>query len=271
MNRILFKLYEFLVKLSWSWKPIHKNNNKSNYSICIVTYCKRFDSNFKPLIRQLTSLYSNTEFIIGVNGYHDQEIQKNYLKKFKEFIGGYPNIIWFSFDSGQSISKMWNQCSQRSTNQWMIILNDDVLLAKSFRKSIDLIELKKNTIHILNTSWSHFLISKEVISNVGWFDERFPGVGNEDWDYEIRAILAKTNIDMVKTRSIINLVVKTKDFSYSASEKTVNKKYSSSNWDFFKNKWSIREDIEDGYLRTRFPQIPYVKLNTGMETPNFYK
>jgi len=269
MKKVLYNFYQVLVRLSWLWKPKPGNKGISNYSICIVTYYKRFDKNLKPLIKQLISLYPGCEIIVGVNGYHNQTIQNKFLTRFKKFISNY-NITWFSYDTGQSISKMWNQCIQRSSNQWMLVLNDDILLAKSFRKAIDSIELNKNTIYVLNTSWSHFLISKEVISIVGWFDERFPGVGNEDWDYEIRAILGKTKIDMVKTRAIINLIVETKDFSYSPIEKVVNLKYSNSNWEFFKEKWSIQNNFKTGYLQTRFPQIPYVKLKPGMETPNFY-
>lgn len=270
MKKTLYQLYQLLICLSWIWKPRVVNNVKINYSICIVTYYKRFDTNLKPLIKQLNCLYPGCEIIVGVNGYHDQTVQDKYLKDFEYFISKYKNITWFSYNTGQSISKMWNQCIIRSSNQWMLVLNDDILLAKSFRKAIDSIELKNNTIHILNTSWSHFLISKKIISDVGWFDERFPGVGNEDWDYEIRARLSNKNIDMVKTRSIINLVVETKDFSFSSIEKVVNLKYSNSNWEFFKEKWSILNTEKEGYLHTRFAQIPYIKLKQGMDTPDFY-
>ena len=44
----------------------------------------------------------------------------------------------------------------------------------------------KKRLPVINQSWSHFMISREVIIRVGWFDERFPAIGNEDEDYESR-------------------------------------------------------------------------------------
>jgi len=264
------KFCRVLVRLSWLYKPKHKDTLVGEYSICIVTYCRRFEKNFKPLIRQLSSLYPNSEIIVGVNGYYDQEVQSNYLEIFEQFISQYKNITWFSYDKGQSLSKMWNQCILRSSHKWTLVLNDDIILTKRFRKSVDNIILKNDTIHILNMSWSHFFISKSIISEIGWFDERLPGVGNEDWDYEIRAMLGGKKVEMIKTFAIFNLEVLTKDFSYSPVEKVINRKYSNSNWEFFNRKWSVVRDYEEGYITTRFPDLPYIRLNEGMETPLFY-
>ncbi len=270
-KRLLKFIINTYIKLTWLIKPNKNNLDVCSYSICIVTYCKRFDTNFKPLIKKLCTIYPTSEIIVGVNGYYDQNIQQDFLKEFTLFVSRYKNIKWFKYDYGQSLSKMWNQCIINSSNDKVLILNDDVLITKCFRKQLDNIDSKfNNCITILNGSWSHFFITKKIIDYVGWFDERLPGVGNEDWDYEIRSIIKNIPVLSISTNSIVNLVIITKDFSYSKNEITINTKYSNSNWEFFKSKWHISDTAEIGFTRTRFKEIPYVKLKDGMDTPNFY-
>jgi len=263
-------LYYVYLKNSFFWKK-RESSRSSEYTICIVTYCKRFRNNLKPLVKALKKTHPNTEIIIGVNGYHNQQKQQRYIRRFDRFISQYQNIRWFSYVTGQSISKMWNNCILKASNNMLLVLNDDVLITPDFQKEIDQVELDHQSIKILNKSWSHFFLSKNIIQKVGWFDERFLGVGNEDCDYEFRAQMEGIETKSIQIDSIVNLVVKTRDFSFSKNEKVINEKYSHGNWEFFQSKWSVSKEIQDGFIPTRFSDIPYVKLNEGMETPNFYE
>ncbi|PKP50201.1 MAG: hypothetical protein CVT95_02745, partial [Bacteroidetes bacterium HGW-Bacteroidetes-12] len=119
------------------------------------------------------------------------------------------------------------------------------------------------------SSWSHFLISKPILSKVGWFDERFPGVGYEDQDYEIRLALRDIPFIDIKVNHLKNIVYQTKDFSYGKNIETDYKKYSSSNGKHYFSKWETSDTAKQGFIYVRIIQ-GYAKLKDGMETPNFY-
>jgi hypothetical protein len=57
-----------------------------SFSIGIVTYIRRYDAYFKPLIKQLDELFPNVEKTVVVNGFYDQEAQAKYLKDVTEFL-----------------------------------------------------------------------------------------------------------------------------------------------------------------------------------------
>ena len=70
------------------------------------------------------------------------------------------------------------------------MLNDDTLITdRKFMNKISTI-LKKNgeRSFLINHSWSHFVARKEEIANLGYFDERLLGIGEEDGDMTWRYI-----------------------------------------------------------------------------------
>jgi hypothetical protein len=107
------------------------------------------------------------------------------------------------------------------------------------------------------------------VGRIGWFDERLLGVGNEDEDYEARLELNGVSIESFRITSVDNLVFETKDFSFGANVRTVKRKYSSVNKDFFDQKWSVNDTPKEGFVWVPILNA-YAKLNDGMETPDFY-
>jgi hypothetical protein len=108
-----------------------------------------------------------------------------------------------------------------------------------------------------------------MISRIGWFDERLPGVGNEDEDYEARLALQGIGLPSFELSALRNVVVKTKDFSYGKEMAVINEKYTSDNKRFFNSKWEITNEAQDDFVHVRILQKA-VRLRPGMETPNFY-
>ena len=108
-----------------------------------------------------------------------------------------------------------------------------------------------------------------MVKSCGWFDERFPGIGYEDHDYEIRMAIKDVIMGRTEIKGVRNIAHQPKDYSWSANEEVIFNKYSRVNGDHYEKKWTIYTVAEK-----EEPFIPiiqgYARLNEGMETPNFY-
>lgn len=259
------------IDMAWTFKPNPKAQDITNttYSIGVVTYVNRYEIHFLPLIKRLVTVFPDTQIIIAINGYYDAEVQKKYLGKITGLLKGYKNVDFITYDTGQSLSKLWNQLIINSKTDKTFIFNDDIKIASSFRIQLESSEILNESCGLINASWSHFLMSKEIIQKNGWFDERFPGVGYEDQDYEIRLVLNGITIKDFQVGGLKNLVFKTTDFSYGANIETDYEKYSSDNGKVFFKKWEIVQTEATEYIWVRIIQA-YAKQMDGMETPNFY-
>ncbi|HXH99783.1 MAG TPA: hypothetical protein VNI52_05920 [Sphingobacteriaceae bacterium] len=255
-----------------SWLFFKQNNAQhlvnKNYSIGIVTYFDRYGRFFKPLITRLVSLFPDTEIVIAINGYHNKQVQAKYLEQIGAFLAQFPNVKIVQFNEPQSLSKLWNLLMVNSLADKTFIFNDDIQIGPQFREDLNQSGIMDEEVALINESWSHYLISKNTVKKIGWFDERFPAVGNEDEDYECRLVLNGIYVKNFKIRSLKNIVFKTQNFSWKNTE-VVNSKYVRANQVFFNSKWDVKEDAENGYTYVRILN-KYVCLKAGMETPEFY-
>lgn len=259
------------IDMAWAFKPkpTDQDVTNTNYSIGVVTYVNRYEIHFLPLIKRLVTVFPDTQIIIAINGYYDAEVQQKYLEKITGLLKGYKNVDFITYDTGQSLSKLWNQLIINSKTDKTFIFNDDIKIASSFRMQLESSGILNESCGLINASWSHFLMSKEIIKRNGWFDERFPGVGYEDQDYEIRLVLNGITIKDFQIGGLKNLVFKTTDFSYGENIETDYEKYSSDNGKVFFEKWEIVQTEATEYIWVRIIQA-YAKQIEGMETPNFY-
>jgi hypothetical protein len=114
--------------------------------------------------------------------------------------------------------------------------------------------LLKAQLTLLNSTWSHFVISKEVIDQVGAFDPGFKGIGFEDMDYTARAGLAALPIGNVLCSYIAHKNHQPSSPSFGSDK--VWGKYTSQNEEFFYSKWETCPAKEGIFIK----QIPaYVK------------
>jgi hypothetical protein len=259
------------IDLSWKLKPnpIAKNITNHRYSIGVVTYVNRYEIHFLPLIKRLITAFPDTQIVIAVNGYYDAEVQKKYLDKIVKLLGKYKNVDVITYETGQSLSKLWNQLIINSKAEKTFVFNDDIKISSSFRRLLESSGILNESCGLINSSWSHFLMSKEIIKKNGWFDERFPGVGYEDQDFEIRLVSNGIVIKDYSIGGLKNLVFKTTDFSYGENIETDFEKYSSDNGKVFFKKWEVIQADVQGFIYVRIIQ-GYAKQIEGMETPNFY-
>ena len=157
------------------------------YSIVITTFHQRFDAYLVPLIKSIKSLRPEVEIIIMVNGPTKGLLDKDYRGKILQFLAAQENCFPTVFPNFQALAKLWNRGSITASNERLLILNDDLLIDTDatphfFELLEEAIEKQPHTFKI-NGSFSHFLMNKNELIKVGFFDERLLGIGEEDGDF----------------------------------------------------------------------------------------
>jgi hypothetical protein len=272
IKRLMQEVRWAFIGLGWklkSLKPQPSEISNEVYTIGITTYIERLHSYLIPLIKQLHFQFPDTQIIVAINGYHNAEKQQAFLKEIRTFLDQYPNVSYFDYAAPQGLCTLWNGIVLRSKTEKMLLCNEDLKTSKTFRSHLESSRIFDHEFALINGSYSHFMISKKMMSEVGWFDERFPGIGYEDHDYEIRMamkghVVKEVNVDGLKNETAIP-----KDWSYGDDHSVIFGKYSGPNGDHYFKKWSISDTPKDGYIKVRILQ-GYAMLNEGMETPDFH-
>jgi hypothetical protein len=158
-----------------------------NYSVCITTFSKRFNF-LETLVSQVRS-FSNCDILISINGDYKQEFNNEYRKQVLNLCLKYDNIYPLFFTEQRGLAKMWNELVIHSKTDWCLMLNDDVELTQDeiFSQTIPSLGDKPD-LRRINGSFSHFLIHKVCLDELGYFDERLLGFGEEDGDIFYRYI-----------------------------------------------------------------------------------
>jgi glycosyltransferase involved in cell wall biosynthesis len=159
----------------------------NKFTIGITTFSKRF-SYVETLINQLRN-YTDFDILISVNGDYNKTFDNEYRKKILLLCSNYDNVFPIFFPEQRGLSKLWNTLIVHSKTDWCLLLNDDVEIISS-----DLILFGQNNlneipdIRRINGSFSHFFVHKKLIDELGYFDERLLGFGEEDGDIFFRYI-----------------------------------------------------------------------------------
>ncbi len=159
-------------------------------TICITTFKKRLDM-VKNLINDIKEYYPNITLLLAINGENNEEgMNDTYRSDILQFISTKTNVIPIMFTEYRSLSKLWNTLVIFSKTNYNLILNDDLifkngLIIPTIQKCI---ETNKLGIFTINGSFSHFVISKTQLDELGYFDERLLAHGEEDGDMVWRYI-----------------------------------------------------------------------------------
>ena len=151
------------------------------YSVVIVTFLKRYEQWLKPLILEIKRQRTDVEVIVGING--DQAgMDDDYRKSILSFLAEQPKTYPTVYPTFRSLAKIWNLGVQFSSNDNVLILNDDITLEDGF---FDAYEdcVATHPSFTINTSFSAFSVSRNELLDINWFDERLLGVGLEDSDF----------------------------------------------------------------------------------------
>ena len=172
--------------------------------IVITTFEARKDI----LIELINSIrtYVNNRIILIINGEKNGVINEDYRRDILNICLEHINIVPIFFTELRSLSKMWNIGVINSTSKNILILNDDLLwvnnLIKDIETQLDLI----NDVKLINHSFSHFIVNKTFMNEIGYFDEKLLGFGWEDSDFCMRYYEKTGNvIGVIETTAIKNL------------------------------------------------------------------
>jgi hypothetical protein len=253
----------------------------SDYSIGIVTYVERFEKSFKKLARTLKEQFPEVEKNAILNGFPDDVKQLKYLKEATAYLHdcGFKHVL--TYERHQALARGWNLLVITSDAPKILMLNDDCNLGPNFRHEFESQRGEREWL-FLNQSFSHFLTSKNVTRQVGWFDERFLGIGHEDGDFARRCAIKGFEYDVgIECPSLKNMQFLEEHVGFTTKASGRRGNYSQYNEKFYLKKWKHADGPRKGYTLIPIRHLPqftglppgknsYCKLKRGMETPMFY-
>jgi hypothetical protein len=175
------------------------------YTIGITTFQYRFEKYLKPLISSIKSFKPDIEIIIYVNAQYGKGLDEEYRKSLLKFITTYDNIYPIITPHFKGLSKMWNNIIVHSSNNNIFIFNDDISIDFDFWNQVEKLFENYNSSFRINNSFSHFHVNRNEVFDVGFFDERLIGLGEEDgdwcfrWERHFQRILPSLNTPLVKS------------------------------------------------------------------------
>jgi Glycosyltransferase like family 2 len=182
-----------------------------NYSIGIINFNKRFETCLMPLIHKIRSLDENIEIIVDINGNYKEQFDQQYRKNVLKFLSDFDFVYPIFFPNFKGCSKHWNSMLIHASNDNLLFLSDDVeIYDDNFLKAVDDLVNQKNETFCINGSCSHWVINRKQVDDIGWFDERLIGFGEEDGDFFYRYVekygkdVPNFNIGMVSDKGLQN-------------------------------------------------------------------
>ena len=154
-----------------------------DYSIGITTYSYRFERFLINLVKEIRK-DKNNEIILAINGNYKQPFDEVYRKNVLNFCTEYENIYPFMFPNFRSLAKMWNNIAINASNNYIVMLNDDIsIFDPIFWKSVEGNIEKYQTSFKMDNTFCYFVVKRDELDQLGWFDERYLGIGWEDTDF----------------------------------------------------------------------------------------
>lgn len=157
------------------------------YSVVITTFDKRFDEFLVPLIASIKNQRPNIEIIVTINGPGKGDFDEVYRSDILNYLAKFSNVFPVMFPNFQSLAKMWNRGVLTASNERVLVLNDDLSIRATsdacFFDHLESAMLAQKDTFTINGSFSHFILNKRELIQVGFFDERLLGLGEEDGDF----------------------------------------------------------------------------------------
>ena len=221
---------------------LNQNNEDAellDFKIVISTFSKRFFTDCLPLVKELRESGVTQEIIVAINGdfnvNYDREIRKIFLLELAKFDGVSP----VCFSSFRGLSVVWNRAILAGDAMITVVLNDDLIVNRDTVKSTLRILAeggRKSGICLLNLSWSHFAITSSVFRDIGYFDERLLGIGEEDPDMTFRF---ESFYGFTPPSISADGFIHDSSFQFDSNIKSGKGKYSLFNWVFIEKKYNF--------------------------------
>lgn len=242
-------------------------------SIGITTFENRFEKYFVPLLTRIREYDDDTEIIVTINGEHKQEFGEEYRSGILDFISKKKKVFPIVFPRFRSPSKMWNTIVVHATHDYVLILNDDIMITNP--NFVDDIKraIKRNDgrSFIINGSFSHYLVCRRELDEIGYFDERLLGIGEEDGDITWRYIHQYgRQLKAVSIRGFVNMSEQTMNHVPLNIKSRPGTKYSLFNRQFI---YETKYERNSSGIKGMFDHPMITKDNDPQQYPheNFYR
>jgi hypothetical protein len=162
---------------------------KDKISIGIVTFIKRRDliQNLINNIRKHSG--DDVDIILMVNGENEELTDNGYREEILKFCSSVKNCYAFVFPEFKSLPKLWNNIVISSRTKYNLIMSDDVNYNSDIISQLsDIVSNEKSDFFTINYTFAHFVITKQKLHSLGYFDERLLALGEEDGDMVHRHI-----------------------------------------------------------------------------------
>jgi hypothetical protein len=246
---------------------------QNTISIGITTFQHRFDQYFVPLLSRLREFNPEIEIIAAVNGEHRMDFSEEYRQKILRFLTTQQKVFPVFFPQFRGVAKLWNTIVIHASHDHILMLNDDIAVTDPhfFSLVMDCLKSNRHRSFTINHSFSHFVIAREELDMLGYFDERLLGIGEEDGDFVWRYMehfgepLQNFDMDCFK-----NFSYKTTDYKVPNVVNHSGSKYSRFNRDFmFREKY----EQDSGGIQGMFDFPVRCKTPSAPQYPNerFYR
>jgi len=158
------------------------------YSIAIQTFVYRFDRYFRPLLAELDRQAPAVTKVVFVNGQHNEPFDPSYRSAVLTFVAGFPNTFPIVSPIVRGCAFMWNTCFNFTDTPVILNLNDDVTVGAGFIAEYERLLAQVPDESFTIGGFSAASIHRDDLFDVGYFDERLLGFGEEDGDWVWRWI-----------------------------------------------------------------------------------
>ena len=263
-DKALSKVSWAIEDFTWSFKRLFFKPGMpftNSFSIGITTFMDRFETCLKPLLAKASILFADCQIIVVANGHVKKHEQAEYISEIEKYCSKFNNVQLVTFREPTGLSFLWNTVIKNSDSSSVLILNDDIRIKERVRSFISGSGICTLPVATINRSWSHFLISKSVVDEIGWFDENFLEIGGEDDDYLARLAMNGIKPGDFKTDTITRAGKKNRRNpvmnSYGRDMSKEDGGYSSLNAKYLAEKWDTADEYFDGAVevpgrKTRF-------------------
>ena len=244
------------------------------YSVTIQTFVHRFDTYLKPLMRSICDMRPDIDKVIFVNGQHKKDFDQTYRKDIMEFAADCPRTYLIMSPIFRGCSYMWNTCFNHTSTPYCLNLNDDVSLMDGFFDEYEQMLMHNSQLEDesfrINFSFSHFSLYRNDLFDVGYFDERLLGVGEEDGDWLWRWEVAKKKSMRVYRSNYLVNHIDTAETNVENMAKAAGK-YSKFNTDWiFNHKYQPDAPIDPNKSSAISMYGRPIQMRDGAFTPTYY-
>lgn len=214
----------------------------NNFDIGITTFSLRYDF-IESLIKDIRNLNIKNNIFLCVNGEKNSEFNEEYRKKILNLCSQYESIFPIFFIETRGLSKMWNTLIIHSSKENILLLNDDIKILTDNIFQVVSEQINSNDYYglsLINNTFSHFIVGRNFIDEIGYFDERLIGFGEEDGDIMYRILKKGNTIHRIYCSGVDNII---SDIRHEFIKPGVGK-YSFFNRDYiFNQKYKCNGDI----------------------------